>query len=123
MSFPYTMLAAGALVITALFSFPTLAEQPAQDPEDAVDEGLKKFGYLAGLARGCVSNEQKAGFEREVVDLHAGIGRLLGTDRAFLFAAAFGYGTSVDVETPECQDVLTRYEAQVSSFRAGQGAR
>jgi hypothetical protein len=124
MPFPQTVLAAGALLaLAALLPAPVAAEQPAQDPEEEVDEGLKKFGYLAGLARGCVASQQQADLEREAVDLHAGIARLLGTDRAFLFAAAFGYGTSVTLETAECQEVLTRYEARVASFRAGRGAR
>lgn len=123
MSFPYSLLAAGALVLAALPPLPAVAEQPTPDPEEEVDEGLKKFGYLAGLARGCVTSEQQTDLEREALDLHSGIGRLLGTDRAFLFAAAFGYGTSVAVETEDCKEVLTRYEARVQSFRAGQGAR
>lgn len=123
MSSPYSVLAAGALALAALLPVPGVAEQPAQDPEEEVDEGLKQFGYLAGLARGCVKTEQQTDLEREAVDLHAGIARLLGTDRAFLFAAAFGYGTSVSLETAECQEVLTRYEARVTSFRAGREAR
>ena len=123
MSFPYSVLAAGALAVAALLPIPAIADQPAQDPEEEVDESLKKFGYLAGLARGCVTSQQQTDLEREAVDLHAGIGRLLGTDRAFLFAAAFGFGTSVALETTECQEVLTQYEARVTSFRAGRGAR
>jgi len=140
MSFPYSTLAAGTLAITAFFFVPAFAEQPvqtqaevqpqvqaqaeteAQDPEEEIDEGLKKFGYLAGLVRGCVTTEQQTELEREALDLHSGIGRLLGTDRAFLFAAAFGYGTSVVVETKDCTEVLKQYEARVQSFRAGREA-
>lgn len=115
------LFAAGALIASA---FPLMAAEPPQQAlEEGVDDGLKNFGYLTGLARGCVTSEQQTDLEREAVDLHAGIARLLGTDRAFLFAAAFGYGTSVAVETADCAEVLTQYEARVASFRAGQGAR
>ena len=91
------------------------------DEEEQLDEGLKRFGYLAGLARGCVVEAQRVDLEREALDLHAGIGRLLGTDRAFLFASSFGYGTTVEVETKDCAEVLQTYEARVASFRAGRG--
>ena len=97
------------------------AAPTAVDEEEQLDEGLKRFGYLAGLARGCVVEAQRVDLEREALDLHAGIGRLLGTDRAFLFASSFGYGTTVEVETKDCAEVLKTYEARVAKFRAGRG--
>ena len=93
----------------------------AVDEEEQLDDGLKRFGYLAGLARGCVVERQRADLEREALDLHAAIGRLLGTDRAFLFSSAFGYGTTVQVDTKECAEVLSRYDERVAKFRAGRG--
>jgi hypothetical protein len=103
---------------TAVPSAPPVS---AVDEEEQVDEGLKRFGYLAGLARGCVVDTQRADLEREALDLHAAIGRLLGTDRAFLFASAFGYGTTVQVETKDCPEVLTTYDERVAKYRAGRG--
>ena len=97
------------------------AAPTAVDEEEQVDEGLTRFGYLAGLARGCVVEAQRVDLEREALDLHAGIARLLGTDRAFLFASSFGYGTTVAVETKDCDEVLQTYEARVAKFRAGRG--
>lgn len=97
---------------------------PAQsdaDAEDRIDEGLKRFGYLAGLAQVCVAQQQKGALEREVLDLSNSIGRLLGTDRAFLFVSSFGYGTSVNVETKDCAEILKNYEARVARHRAAAG--
>jgi hypothetical protein len=101
-----------------------VAAPPASvvDEEEQVDEGLKRFGYLAGLSRGCVVENQRAALEREALDLNAAIARLLGTDRAFLFASSFGYGTTVQVETKECAEVLKNYEARVEKYRASRGA-
>jgi hypothetical protein len=93
------------------------------DEEEQLDDGLKRFGYLAGLARGCVVEAQRVDLEREALDLHAGIARLLGTDRAFLFASSFGYGTTVAVETKDCAEVLKNYEQRVAKFRAGRGEK
>mgnify|MGYP006267908211 CR=1 FL=1 len=111
-----------ALLLTASV-FPVLnglaEETPPEDAETRVDNGLKEFGYQAGLAHGCVVDEQQADLAREAVDLHAAVSRLLGTDRAFLFSASFGYGTSVRVETGECAAILKRYEDRVAAFRQG----
>jgi hypothetical protein len=102
---------------------PVAQAAAAVDEEEQIDEGLKRFGYLAGLARGCVVETQRADLEREALDLHAAISRLLGTDRAFLFSSAFGYGTTVQVETQDCADVLKQYDERVAKFRAGRGAQ
>lgn len=91
------------------------------DEEEQLDEGLKRFGCLAGLARGCVVEAQRVDREREALDLHAGIARLLGTDRAFLLASSFGDGTTVMVEIKDCADVLKNCEARVARFCAGRG--
>jgi hypothetical protein len=100
---------------------PSAPAPMAVDGEEELDEGLKRFGYLAGLARGCVVENQRADLEREALDIHAGIGRLLGTDRAFLFATALGYGMSVEIETKDCAEVLSTYDQRVAKFRAGRG--
>jgi hypothetical protein len=91
------------------------------DVEAEVDAGLKRFGYLAGLAHGCVSEKQRDLLDREVVDLHAGIARLMGSDRSFLFAAAYGYGTSIEIEVKECTAVIEAYDERVTKHRANTG--
>ena len=123
------MFLSALLVTIALQPCANAAEPAASSPaaptpvdeEEQLDEGLKRFGYLAGLARGCVVEAQRVDLEREALDLHAGIARLLGTDRAFLFASSFGYGTTVAIETKDCPEVLKTYEARVAKFRAGRG--
>jgi hypothetical protein len=101
------------------------ATAPAEGPdaEEQLDEGLKRFGYLAGLSRGRVTDEQRTALEREAIDLHAGIARLLGTDRAFLFGTGFGHGTAVVLDLKECEEVIAAYDKRVEAFRArSQGA-
>lgn len=121
MSIARSILRAGVIALACIVPLQVTATEAVQDAEEQIDEGIKKFGYLTGLARGCVKPEQHAGLEREALDLNNAIGRLLGTDRAFLFASAFGYGTSMTVEAKDCQEVLTRYEARVEKFRASRG--
>lgn len=101
----------------------TAAAQPGQDAaaEEKLDEGLKRFGYLAGLAQVCVADQQKAALDREVLEINSSILRLLGSDRAFLFSTSFGYGTSVEVATKDCAEILKNYEARVARHRAAAG--
>lgn len=117
----------GAAVMAAAIigAAPVSAQEGADSlvsQEEQVDNGLKNFGYIAGLSRGCVAEEQQMAFERDVLEIHASITRLLGIDRAFLFSAAFGYGTSVELETANCAEVLKQYENRSSKYRsAAQG--
>ncbi|MEQ8772141.1 MAG: hypothetical protein RIC51_04800, partial [Erythrobacter sp.] len=119
------LLGAGVLALTASGLSPAAAQEQADDPlsqEERVDNGLKNFGYIAGLSRGCVADEQQMAFERDVLEIHASITRLLGVDRAFLFSSAFGYGTSVEVERDNCAEVLSQYERRSAKYRsAAQG--
>lgn len=117
-------LGAAVLAVTAMFAGPATAQEEAPDmsQEEQVDNGLKNFGYIAGLSRGCVAENQQMAFERDVLEIHASITRLLGIDRAFLFSAAFGYGSSVVVEQENCAEVIRQYEARSEKYRnAAQG--
>ena len=118
-------LAAGALALTAIGMSPASAQDDAGEAiseEEQVDNGLKNFGYIAGLSRGCVAENQQTAFERDVLEMHAAIARLLGVDRAFLFSSAFGYGTSVVTDNENCVEVLRQYESRSEKFRnAAQG--
>ncbi|QIQ86387.1 hypothetical protein [Erythrobacter sp.] len=86
--------------------------------EARIDNGLKNFGYIAGLSRGCVAEDQQVAFERDVLEINASIARLLGVDRAFLFSSAFGYGTSVEIERENCAEVLSQYETRSAKYRS-----
>ena len=118
-------------LLLAASSVAAVAAEPAAGPappapvdaEAALDDSLKGFGFMTGLARGCVVPEQRAKLEKEAVDLAAVIARLFGTDRSFLYASAFGYGTSMKIDVKECAEVLKQYEQRVAKFRAGQGAK
>ncbi|WP_128893196.1 hypothetical protein [Erythrobacter sp. HKB08] len=113
-------LAAGALAASAVGLTPVVAQEndeEALSEEEQVDNGLKNFGYIAGLSRNCVAENQQVAFERDVLEVHASISRLLGVDRAFLFSAAFGYGTSVAIEQENCAEVLRQYESRTNKFR------
>ena len=120
--------AAPALAVSAIGLSATAIAQEAQEPdamdeEAQLDEALKRFGYLSGLAQVCVSEEQKPALEKEVLEIHGSIARLLGVDRAFLYSSSFGYGTSVEVETDDCAEVLKTYAERTKKYREGEEAK
>lgn len=118
------LLAAAPVALAGMAQAQGGAAAPAAvDAEEKLDEAIKGFGYLAGLARGCVAGSQQTDLEREVLDVSASIGRLLGTDRAFLFSTSFGYGTSVSVDVKDCPEILKNYEARVAKHRAAAGGK
>jgi len=73
------------------------------------------------VTRGCITEAQKPKLDRETLDLHASIARLLGSDRAYLFAVSMGFGTSVMLDVKDCPDALSAYDARVAKHRAGSG--
>jgi hypothetical protein len=111
------------LALLLISQWPAFADTSPLDAERQIDNGLKDFGYQAGLSLGCVASEQVAELEREVLDLHGALGRLLGTDRAFLFAASFGYGSSVLTPVEECEAVLKDFDARLEAFHSGIGEK
>jgi hypothetical protein len=123
-SFSVSVLAASlalAAPAVAIAQDTTPAAATTGDSEEELDEAFKRFGYLAGLAQVCVAEEQKPALEREVLDLNNSLARLFGVDRAFLFSVSFGYGTSVEVATENCAEVLSTYKARVVKHRAASG--
>ncbi|MGL5947926.1 MAG: hypothetical protein ACRCYV_02555 [Aeromonas sp.] len=110
-----------ALVTAPLWSVaaPAAEETLVIDKDEQVDNNLKSFGYLSGLAHGCVETKQVSKLENEIMSVNSELTRLLGSDRAFIYTAAFGYGRNVKVEAKECKEILERYETHYQAFVKG----
>ncbi|MCU0231131.1 MAG: hypothetical protein MUC67_07100 [Acidobacteria bacterium] len=80
------------------------------DEEELLDEKIREFGYWSGAALNCVAEAKQVEVERKVLDTFNGIARLFGTDRAFFYAAAFGRGTSMQIEPEKCPEFLEKFQ-------------
>lgn len=80
------------------------------DEDAAFDDKLREFGYWSGAALGCVPEAKQADVERKVLETYNHIARLFGTDQAFFYASAFGYGTTIKVEAGKCPEFLAKFE-------------
>ena len=65
---------------------------------------------LAGAAYACLAEEKDLKtHETRVFSAFTRLVQLFGTERAFKFAAAYGYGTSEENEEKKCAEVVDRF--------------
>ncbi len=96
--------------VTLLFCTPlvTLAAQP-NDDEEAFELSLRNFGYTAGAAYQCAKETERPRIEADAIKAYSGLTRLFGTDQAFFFAAAFGAGSTMPVDTSKCAEYTANF--------------
>ena len=94
--------------------------QPAAaDDEEQFDEKLRQFGYWSGAVMQCVPEPRAAETEREIILVFNRVAQLFGTDRTFLYAAAFGNGTSRQVDQAKCPEFLKKFRESTLVRGAG----
>lgn len=95
---------------------PSLAEQ-----EDLrFEEAIRNFGFLSGAAYQCLPEADRTAHDREVLKAFSGLVRLFGSDRAFFYAAAFGAGTSMNIDRTKCANHIEDFKAAMKSHVRGQ---
>ena len=108
------------LTLVTLLLLPAVAgaqdkPAPVEDEDIQFEEAIQEFGFLSGEAYQCLPEAERGAHEREVLASYSGIARLFGTDRAFLYAAAFGAGTSAEVDKAKCPSLLESYRAAMKA--------
>ena len=110
------------LCLSIAFSGPSMAEDkvPAlneaaekilAEVEKDFEESLKDFGELAGEVYSCKEDkEQREKHFGRVDSIHDELNKLFGTERAFMFAAYFGYGTASENDQPTCTELTDEFE-------------
>lgn len=87
------------------------AEKVLEAVEKDFDESLKDLGELAGEVFSCNSDESSRDkHESRVRDIYGELNKLFGTDRAFLFATAFGYGAASEQDKMTCTELTDEFE-------------
>lgn len=75
------------------------------------DDSLKDLGELAGEVYACEGDDEKRGIhEARVKNIYNEVNKLFGTDRAFLFASAFGYGAANELDKKTCAELSDEFE-------------
>lgn len=107
---------AGLLMCAVLLTLACPAAAQEED-DDVLDEKIRHAGWASGMAMQCAEGSARTEIERDVLNAAAQIGRLLGTDRAFYFAAAFGFGSADSLASDRCDEFLTEHRTTMTSLR------
>lgn len=98
------LITALTVAVTLGCAAPSIAQDTDQEDEE-FSAAVKDFGYAGGVAWQCAAEgDPRTDIERQAMVSYNGLVRLFGTDEAYLFAAAFGAGTSSTVEKTDCED-------------------
>lgn len=81
----------------------------AADEKETFDQKLREFGYGAGVALSCMDKSKQKQGELRVLGIYNRVAQLFGTDRAFFFASAFGYGASASVDKARYAEFLKTF--------------
>jgi hypothetical protein len=115
------LLAAALAALLPALAFAQPATPAAGDDDDVQFEvSLRNFGFLSGAAYQCIPESERTAHDREVLRAYSGLVRLFGSDRAFFYAAAFGAGTSMQIDKKECAGYVADFRAAMKSSRRGQ---
>ena len=111
-----------ALAIAALLPAVSSAQVKtvAVDDDLNFEESIRSFGFISGAAYQCLPEADRSAHDREVLKAYSGLVQLFGTDRAFFYSAAFGAGTSTEIDKAKCPTYIDDFRAAMKSGNRGQ---
>lgn len=112
-----SILAAAAFMLMLPGVAPAQQAGPTMDEEERMDSAMRKYGYISGEAYSCHTKEQQLKLERTAINVATNILRLFGSDRAFIFAAAFGAGAVQKMEPKDCPAVIKQAEEMIDKLK------
>ena len=93
---------------------PTLddaTEKLLEAVENDFDDSLKDLGELAGEVFVCLKDSKDDEQHKDRVKVvYQELNKLFGTDRAFIFAASFGYGAASENDAATCTELSDEFE-------------
>jgi hypothetical protein len=105
---------------TAQTAKPAPALSTAEQDDLRFDGAIREFGFVSGAAYQCLPETERTAHDREVLKAYSGLVRLFGSDRAFFYAAAFGAGTSMNIDKAKCSGYIEDFKAAMTSSNRGQ---
>jgi len=102
------MIKNASLLCAVALSFPTFASA-AEDEEAMFDESVRNFGFTSGAAHQCAGPAKRPEIESDALRAFSGLVRLFGSDHAFMYAAAFGAGSTMQIDRSKCPEHLASF--------------
>lgn len=100
---------------------PPAASPPVAPPEassfnPAFLDGIRNYGFTVGYAYQCQDKQQRTIMGDQVLRLANLLVRYYGTEAAFMFTGAFGYGTGHPVDKAKCADYIAQWRESVKRY-------
>jgi hypothetical protein len=73
------------------------------------DESVRNFGFTSGAAHQCAGPAKRPEIESDALRAFSGLVRLFGSDHAFMYAAAFGAGSTMQIDRSKCPEHLASF--------------
>lgn len=108
------------VIAAAQTTTPVPAPSIAEQEELRFEEAIRNFGFVSGAAYQCLPETERTAHDREVLKAFSGLVRLFGSDRAFFYAAAFGAGTSMNLDKTKCAGYVEDFRAAMKSSARSQ---
>lgn len=87
------------------------AEKLIETVDKDFDDSLKDLGELAGEVFACEGDEPKRDkHEARVSEIYSELNKLFGSNRAFIFSVAFGYGAANEQDEKTCTELTDEFE-------------
>ncbi len=97
------------ILLLALCCVPMLVMAGEDDEEIRFEESLRGFGFTSGAAYQCASIEDRGSVQTQALKAYSGLIRLFGSDQAFLYAAAFGAGSTMQIDRAKCAEYTASF--------------
>jgi hypothetical protein len=96
-------------LLLALCCVPMLAMAAEEDEDIRFEESLRGFGFTSGAAYQCASERGPRQRPNPALKAYSGLIRLFGSDQAFLYAAAFGAGSTMQIDRAKCAEYTASF--------------
>jgi hypothetical protein len=113
------MMKTACLLCALMFSAPVVAST-GEDEDARFEESVRNFGFTSGAAHQCAESTTRPQIESDALKAFSGLVRLFGTDHAFMYAAAFGAGSAMQIDRSKCPDYAASFSKSMNRHRGDQ---
>jgi hypothetical protein len=103
--------------IALLLCAPLVAGAQTDEEDAAFDQSVRDFGFTSGAALQCAKKSERAGIEADALKAYNGLVRLFGSDQAFFYAAAFGAGSTMEIDKSKCTEFSTAFNKAMTKYK------
>jgi hypothetical protein len=102
------------LATLVFLALPLTALAQSDDEDVAFEQSVRNFGFVSGAAHQCADEKDRPSIEAATLKAFSGLVRLFGSDDAFFYAAAFGAGSTMQIDKSKCAEYAASFKESFS---------